>query len=337
VHDQDRLADGAGVDRAESISMKIYPHNLFADAKEERRQGERAFTMVEIAIAIGVIGFALVAVIGILPTGMNVQKDNREDTVIGEDAPFFIDAIRNGGTNVFDNNNKNISPIQGLDFLTNYVEKIMIISNNGVNLDAMTTTTNAIFTSFGSGWEIVGLLSTPEPLNVSPSNYTITRAIVRSLNGAAVQQNGANQATSFRYQMDVEIVPFVNIAPDSIDIFSTNYAYGTPEYIIRSNRWLEVTLPTPTSTNVSSITLQSAPGALIYSCFDVRLHFSWPVIPGANGTELVGPGRQTYRTTVSSALVVGNSTPNVVLFLNGQRLWFFQPQLYANNSTLLAP
>src|SRR5947207_7764407 len=38
-----------------------------------------AFTMIEIAISLAVIGFALVAIIGILPTGMNVQKENREE------------------------------------------------------------------------------------------------------------------------------------------------------------------------------------------------------------------------------------------------------------------
>ena len=40
---------------------------------------EAAFTMVEIALSLAVIGFALVAVIGILPIGMNVQKENRQE------------------------------------------------------------------------------------------------------------------------------------------------------------------------------------------------------------------------------------------------------------------
>src|SRR5713226_956163 len=55
-----------------------------------------AFTMVEIAISLAVIGFALVAIIGILPSGTNVQKENREETIIGQDASLFIDAIRSG-------------------------------------------------------------------------------------------------------------------------------------------------------------------------------------------------------------------------------------------------
>src|SRR5215469_8580961 len=69
-----------------------------------------AFTMVEIAISLAVIGFALVAIIGILPTGMNVQKDNREETLINQDLSVWMNAIRNGA--------------QGLDDLTNYVQSI---------------------------------------------------------------------------------------------------------------------------------------------------------------------------------------------------------------------
>ena len=64
------------------------------------------FTMVEIALCLGIIAFALVAIIGVLPTGLSVQKDNREDTSINFDAAYLMDAIRNGA--------------QGQDDLTNY-------------------------------------------------------------------------------------------------------------------------------------------------------------------------------------------------------------------------
>src|SRR5215468_7719377 len=65
------------------------------------------FTMIEIAISLAVIGFALVAIIGILPQGMTVQKENRQETIINQDANMFLEAIRNGG--------------RGFDDLTNYV------------------------------------------------------------------------------------------------------------------------------------------------------------------------------------------------------------------------
>jgi type II secretory pathway pseudopilin PulG len=297
--------------------MKICPNIPFADAKEERRQGERGFTMVEIAIAIGVIGFALVAVIGILPAGMNVQKDNREDTTIGEDAPVFLNAIRNGA------NVTNLNAVNGgLDFLTNYVEKILFIGVTNGNF-----TTNIEYAGFTSGSQIVGLLSTPEHLNVTSNNYSITRAIVRALGGAGVQQNGANLATAFRYQLDVEIVPFVNIPPDSTNF--DLYTYGSPDYIIRSNRWLEVTVGLGTA---PSVDFPTGTGALAYNLYDVRLHFTWPVISDvktSTGTSIVtGPGGQNFRTMVASGLVQGNTFQ-----ISGSTVqpWYFQPQLYATN------
>ncbi len=69
--------------------------------------------MVEIAICLAIIGLALVAIIGVLPVGLNVQKDNREETLIDQDATVFIENIRNGA--------------RGLDDLTNYV---MAITNS---------------------------------------------------------------------------------------------------------------------------------------------------------------------------------------------------------------
>ena len=66
--------------------------------------------MIEIAISLAVIGFALVAIIGILPTGLDVQKQNKEETIINQDASIWMEAIRNG--------------VQGADDLTNYVLSI---------------------------------------------------------------------------------------------------------------------------------------------------------------------------------------------------------------------
>src|SRR5688572_23924595 len=73
---------------------------------------ERAFTMVEIALSLAVVAFALVAIIGILPTGMTVQKDNREDTLINQEGRFWIETLKSGS--------------RGLHDLTNYVEHITI-------------------------------------------------------------------------------------------------------------------------------------------------------------------------------------------------------------------
>jgi len=308
--------------------MKIFPKNRLrvADAKEMSRQGERAFTMVEIAIAIGVIGFALVAIIGILPTGMNSQKDNREDTVISQDAPFFLEAIRNGAT--VSNGFVYLPSAQGLDFLTNYVQ--LIQSNyysNGILYS------NSIpYTNFRSGAEIIGLLSTPQGNYNTPgfsSNSFDMTAYVRALSGpASAQQFGANSGPSafmaFTYKMEVMVTPFSSFAPDTTN---WTYYYSLPnvdsnQWIIRSNRWLEANAGANVFLPASSTNIGAGFGALTYNLFDVRLRFSWPV--NMNGTTVVsvGPHWQTYRTLVSSTL--SESSANRVTG------WFFQPQYFTN-------
>ena len=66
--------------------------------------------MMEIAISLAIIGIALVAIIGVLPIGMNVQQDNRQETIINQDAAALIEDIRNGNL--------------GMNELTNYVFSI---------------------------------------------------------------------------------------------------------------------------------------------------------------------------------------------------------------------
>ena len=131
--------------------------------------------MIEIAISLAIIGFALVAIIGVLPIGMNVQKDNREETIINQDATVFMNAIRNGA--------------QGLDDLTNYV---MAITNYVTLYDypepasrtgslrtyGYTPNNSCLGPGFAltNGSRIVGLLSTPKymPLPQAAAVFSAT-------------------------------------------------------------------------------------------------------------------------------------------------------------------
>jgi prepilin-type N-terminal cleavage/methylation domain-containing protein len=63
---------------------------------------QRAFSLIEVAIALGVIAVALVAIIGVLPAGLQVQRDNRQDTIINQDAAYLIEAIRGSAENIPD-------------------------------------------------------------------------------------------------------------------------------------------------------------------------------------------------------------------------------------------
>ena len=58
----------------------------------------RAFTMVEVALSLAIVAFAMVAIIGVMPMGLNVQKENREETIISQDAAVILEAIRGGNS-----------------------------------------------------------------------------------------------------------------------------------------------------------------------------------------------------------------------------------------------
>jgi len=315
--------------------MKILPNNITtADAKKMRRRGELGFTMVEIAIAIGVIGFALVAIIGILPRGMKAQRDTRGYTIISQDAAYFLDAIRNGAA--ISNGNAVYPTAQGLDFLTNYVQSIRFDYISGSN----TYATPVMYTNMANGnnWgvytngaEIIGLLCTPQTnyynTNTFPSKFFDITATVRALSGPATEQNGLNGMMAFTYRMEVMVTPFSSIALEAtnyneanLDVNQSNICY---------NRWLQAnpgaqgTATAPISTPGGTVWVPAGgpaySGALVYNMFNVRLRFSWPVL--ANGTT--GDGHQTYCTVVGSQLVNCASA-------DGVPCWFFQPQTFAN-------
>jgi type II secretory pathway pseudopilin PulG len=134
------------------------------------RRSESAFTMVEIAISLAVIAFALVAIIGVLPLGLDVQKENRQETIINQEAGFLMDAIRNGA--------------RGLSDLTNYVMGIsnywtvyntnvppgspwILLRSNTDGYDragsqVTSEVVSPLFTLASGASNIVGLLSTPK-------------------------------------------------------------------------------------------------------------------------------------------------------------------------------
>jgi len=263
-----------------------------------RRARETGFTMVEIAIALAVIGFALVAIIGILPSGLEVQKDNREETIINQDATYFMDAIRSGA--------------RGADDLTNYVFGITnywAIYRKGSSNAPPTSQNYDGYDRFGSrvtsqtvgaafaldrGSNIIGLLSTPKYLDLGTdflSNHIV--AYVRSLSGPAsekVPQSDTNvQDLAFSYRMISEIV--------------------------------EVPLPTPDLN--SPFTNSPYARNLRANLSEVRLLFRWPLFP--NGQT--GNGRQPYRAQVGGLRVpIDHPT--------GQRLYFFEPTTFVNANQL---
>jgi type II secretory pathway pseudopilin PulG len=156
---------------------------------------ERAFTLIEIAIAIGVIGFALVAIIGILPMGLEVQRDNRTDTILNQDGTFWMEAIQNGA--------------RGIPDLVRYVDRIEI-SN--------TLSGQVSFPAFNSSEQVIGLLTRQAVV----TNEEV-RAIVWAMSGPAAEKDPspANRELSFKYRMAIHIEPGTNFAA-SFTTLATN-------------------------------------------------------------------------------------------------------------------
>src|SRR5436190_1117658 len=159
------------------------------------RKARGGFTMVEIAISIAVIGFALVAIIGVLPTAMRVQQDNRADTLIDQDGVYLMEAIRHGS--------------QGLDDLPSYV----VDNNNHQYTSSQPTAIRMIQNSviqnipdrkvYDTGAKLIGLLSTPRTNN---DGFRV-EAEFRAISGAAVEKD-PNSVISFDYLLISEVIPF---------------------------------------------------------------------------------------------------------------------------------
>jgi len=253
-----------------------------------------AFTMIEVAISLAIIGFALVAIIGVLPYGLNTQRDNREETVINQDATVLIEAIRNGA--------------YGYDELTNNVFAItndwQQFDNQGKptgNKGSRGYTYDAAFNNLylTNGARIIGLLSTPQftagnnpggipLLDTFDQNYVSNHvtAMVRSLSGLAAekppQDNQIMREDTFTYRIYAVNAPL----PQDTNTFSP--------------------------TNVNSFATQLAANQR-----DLRLAFYWPVQP--NGK--VGGSRHTFRTTIGGQLLRTND-------FYGMPLYFYQPQRF---------
>ena len=280
------------------------------------------FTMIEIALSLAIIGFALIAIIGVLPIGMNTQKDNRESTIINQDATVWMNAIRNGDR---------------VDDLTNYIMAITnYVTRYDQNMGHPVTLTPQGYTPTGSstspqfplntGLRIVGLLSTPKyiPVQQAKGNYVLSNhvvAYVRALSGGASekfpQNSPAVQDFSFCYRMTSEVVPYYGNSADPNYYDPSWVYYGQPglstnDYMARYNNWRIVN------------TLQA-------NLHDVRLLFRWPL----RSRDQVGSGGQAYRTLAGGFLGETNEPgfPRSNLSQpSPYDLYLFQPRTYVQET-----
>ena len=270
---------------------------------------------MEIAISLAIIGFALVAIIAVLPWGMNAQRDNRERTVINQDATIFLQAISTGA--------------RGDDDLTNYVYAITNYQTS-LPLPGTLTINGYAGSTLANGAQIIGLLSTPEFVDSSNepvdyddasadkgfSNHVV--AYVHSISGTAVekppQTNDLVIGESLSYRIYCENLPVPYDTPPPWE--ANTYPVGA--YVSYSsngqttNYWEANTataagdIPGASSKWTRVAYLQ----VLADNLRELRLTFLWPELPSGG----VGNERQTYREQVAGQLLVNNGNPPLYIF-----------------------
>ena len=274
--------------------------------------------MIEIAISLAIIAFALVAIIGILPFGMGVQRENREETIINQEAGVLLNAIRNGE--------------QGLDDLTNYVLAITNTqtwypANNGKPTTTVYgyTPTSPQF-PITNGLRIVGLLSTPKyygpgyaPILFGVggfvSNHVVAtlRAMSGSASDKAPQNNPSVQEMAFTYRVICEVIPYGSGNP--LVPYSSAWATDWTNYTI---------YPSPLDWQWRSNYFRYAEN-LQADLYEVRLLFRWPVLPnGSLGKE----GRQVVRAVTAGPLQATSDPLQPTPILS-----FVQPRSFVSESS----
>jgi type II secretory pathway pseudopilin PulG len=233
---------------------------------------QSAFTMVEIAFSLAIVAFALVAIMGVLPTGMTVQKDNREDTLISNDGLFWTESLRSGS--------------RAIDDLTNYVEEIKVTNRRGDRTWVARWANSTVADKLNTAEQIVGLLSIPKYVygtdgSILDTNIVVAR--VRAINGPAVDKLKPTNEFAFRYQLEPEITP----------------AYTAPLYTKDSKNALKFW--TDENGNVAEPFHRSVATNL----HNLRLTMRWPVFEQGSSWG-VGRNRKTLRS-----LINGQTIPTV--------------------------
>jgi hypothetical protein len=256
--------------------------------------------MVEIALCLGIIAIALVAIIGVLPTGLQVQRNNREDTILAHDGQYFLEAIRSGAL--------------GSAELTNYVLAV-VYSNSLGNVGVHTllpgsppglAAMDKYVDDLTNSQAIINWLSTPRYFKDDQgrvvTNYV--RALVRSVTSTAEEQSNQWRSREvneplpygFVYLLSSEVVP-LNILPPALTNWTAS-GLDPLEAQVYSNNWLRARNQ---ATNFS----------------ELRLTLQGPVFMRGAVLDVTGRPR-TFRTLVSGYLEL---TP--------ENWWAFQPGVFA--------
>ena len=272
-------------------------------------RGRAGFTIIELVICLGIIAFALVAIIGVLPIGINVQKDNREETIINQDSLYWMEAIRSGAT--------------GMNDLTNHIAFIEIRNSNSEvyrwePIPAAAGDSHIELPRGVQGAAIIGLLSMPAQadlvgpvtvrnwpqINNQSQRYNLIRAKVRAISGSAVDKGEAAREMAFSYRLTSEVRP-IRTMGDWGNLSGNKLA-------VDANRFRKLNF------------------------YEIKLTFHWPEYRFGD-EERPGPNKKVFRTVVAGRLVNRNlNLLNTLDLTTGQfqeditsPFFFFEPNRFS--------
>lgn len=136
-----------------------------------RRQNsrEQGFSLAELAAAIGIAGFCLISILGLLPIGLQSSKNSSEQTAVAGVATLVAADLRNAasvsGTSVvfqFNLSNLNTTPTLQAKFVTEG-------GNPTDNLSKAHYRANVWLSSSPTGGAVIARILTTWPTNADPS------------------------------------------------------------------------------------------------------------------------------------------------------------------------
>jgi len=294
--------------------MKILRH---------QRASQAAFTMAELALCIAVVAIAMVAIIGVLPLGLNVQKQNREDTIINQDAQILLDALKTAAVSGAPLTNEFRSALvladrlyqfsNRADSLTNFVDYVAVENRWG--------------RSFWRGpWytqEIGGLSGDPDRPPLLDGHLFLNALLmprVDFLNGRFV--------TNVVFAQMRPISGPLAEQPESLRRRTKEDAARRYETLFRYIVSAELSQANPLSPDLQNGPEFERLRNLTNGLYELRLTFQWPVTAQVTDVHVagkqpsVGPNRRTFRTTlagrIDTKLILNRNNDPIVAEVPGQ-------------------
>lgn len=241
--------------------------------------------MIEIALALGVIAIGLVSIIGLMPFGLGVQRENKDETVIDHDARLMFEFLKAG-----------VAETNDLDTLGRLWVHIVPDAKDGKRKIWVTNTviTYELTTRKPLGTPDITVtelevVDPRTPVRLKPEQIALANVLsVQSLAGAVQYNPAQNRLVVSRVQTAILLRALAGSAYDKYP--QTNQTVTEMSFAYKLVRELFPIQSTEVPFNNS---MGSAnPPAL--PAYEARLSFAWP----AYGPNSTGYGRRVYRAII---------------------------------------